>query len=171
MTVIINFSKSLHIYRQSHRRLMNPLQVLCLTNVRSSTTSTPDESELNVKKDSAEWKVKRKQFMEAEIEWDRKVCWESLSAEEAQIVRTHKQAVLNGHFTYDQGDKKVKTRLRHFLRGTCCGNACRHVRSKLNYIVFQKMITTLCTFTVHLRAFQCSRGPEENENVQFGFLD
>ncbi len=133
MTAIINLSKSL-INQPSHRRLMSSRQVLCLTriNVRPfSTTSTPDESELNLKKDSAEWKVKRKQFMEAEIEWDRKVCWESLSAQEAQIVRTHKQAVLNGHFTYDQGDKKVKTRLRHFLRGTCCGNACRHVRSKI----------------------------------------
>lgn len=71
----------------------------------------------------------RNKFLEAEKVWDSKVVWQSLNEEEIEIVRAHKRAVMNGHFTYDDHklDKKVMTRLRHFLRGSCCGNACRHV--------------------------------------------
>ena len=73
---------------------------------------------------------RREKFLEAEKEWDAKIRWESLSQEDIVIVKNHKQAVMNGHFTYNdpQLNVKVMTRLRHFLRGTCCGNACRHVR-------------------------------------------
>jgi len=51
-----------------------------------------------------------------------------LSAEEKLIHLTHNEAVKNQHFTYDdpQTGLKVITRLRHFLKGSCCGNACRH---------------------------------------------
>jgi hypothetical protein len=74
---------------------------------------------------------RREKFLEAEKEWDAKIDLESLSQEEIAIVKNHKQAVMNGHFTYNdpQLNKKVLTRLRHFLRGSCCGNACRHVRT------------------------------------------
>ena len=36
--------------------------------------------------------------------------------------------IWNLHFTYDDPDTglKVITRLRHHLKGSCCGNACRH---------------------------------------------
>ena len=82
---------------------------------------------------------RRERFLEAEKEWDAKVHWDSLSQEEIAIVKNHKQAVMNGHFTYDdpQLNKKVMTRLRHFLRGSCCGNACRHVN-------ILKLLFSLC---------------------------
>jgi len=43
-------------------------------------------------------------------------------------VEAHRKAVNNGHFTYDDPitGLKVMTRLRHHLKGTCCGSACRH---------------------------------------------
>ncbi|XP_057364860.1 uncharacterized protein LOC130685562 isoform X1 [Daphnia carinata] len=73
-------------------------------------------------------KAARDQFLEAEKQWDKLVNWDRLNKIESEIVKTHKQAVMNGHFTYDDTNlnKKVMTRLRHFLRGSCCGNACRH---------------------------------------------
>lgn len=67
-------------------------------------------------------------FIEEEKAWDAKVQWDSLSPEEAEIVRAHKRAILNELTTYDDDKgRKVKTRLDHFLRGSCCGNGCRHV--------------------------------------------
>lgn len=74
-------------------------------------------------------RARREQFLEAEKVWDAQVQWESLTNEEKEIVKAHKQAVMNGHFTYHDKKlgRKVMTRLRHFLRGSCCGNACRHV--------------------------------------------
>lgn len=78
---------------------------------------------------SEEQRQKRLKFLEAERDWDALVQWVILSDEEKEIVKTHKEAVMNGHFTYvDPKTKyKVMTRLKHYLRGTCCGNACRHV--------------------------------------------
>lgn len=75
----------------------------------------------------------RKKFLEAEAVWDSKIMWDSLNQDEIDVVKAHKKAVLSGHFTYDDSklQKKVMTRLRHFLRGSCCGNACRHVCSFL----------------------------------------
>ena len=52
----------------------------------------------------------------------------SFSFLEKIIWKAHKEAIEDLHFTYDDPDTglKVITRLRHYLKGTCCGNACRH---------------------------------------------
>ena len=75
-------------------------------------------------------RVTREKFWEAEKMWDAQIRWQELSDQDVQIVLAHKEAVINGHFTYDNGNNlKVMTRLRHFLKGSCCGNSCRHVSS------------------------------------------
>ena len=70
----------------------------------------------------------RAEFLSREVEWERGVNYSNLSDKEKIIHRTHNQAVKNRHFTYDDPETglRVLTRLRHFLKGTCCGNACRH---------------------------------------------
>ena len=70
----------------------------------------------------------RAEFLSREKEWERGVVYSKLSDREKQIHEKHNQAVFNLHFTYDDPESglKVLTRLRHFLKGTCCGNACRH---------------------------------------------
>lgn len=101
----------------------------------SSTVLPEDEEQCSrlfsqqMSKLSEEQKKTRLRFLEAEKEWDAKIVWASLTKEEIDIVKAHKKAVMNGHFTYDDTKlgRKVMTRLRHFLRGSCCGNACRHV--------------------------------------------
>lgn len=74
-------------------------------------------------------KAVREKFLEAEIQWNKLIEWNCLNKDEIEIVKAHQRAVIDGHFTYDDAilKKKVMTRLRHFLRGSCCGNACRHV--------------------------------------------
>ncbi|EFX84943.1 hypothetical protein DAPPUDRAFT_314549 [Daphnia pulex] len=95
-----------------------------------STEVLPEEEQSGLfgKKLNERQRAAREKFLEAEKEWDRKVKWDSLNEDEIEIVKAHKRAVLNGHFTYDDTKlgKKVTTRLRHFLRGSCCGNGCRH---------------------------------------------
>ena len=46
--------------------------------------------------------------------WDGLVRWDQLSDAEAQLARLHKNAVLDGHFTYDDPVlcSRVMTRLR-----------------------------------------------------------
>ncbi|XP_049816216.1 uncharacterized protein LOC126263197 [Schistocerca nitens] len=71
---------------------------------------------------------KRQKFWEMEKEMESKVQYAQLTAEERIIHEAHAEAVRRGHFTYDDpatGDR-IKTRLRHFLKGRCCGKACRH---------------------------------------------
>lgn len=70
----------------------------------------------------------RERFAACEKEWEKLVDERLLQPEELRIHETHKLAVAKGHFTYDDPytGYRVMTRLRHFLRGSCCGNACRH---------------------------------------------
>jgi len=51
-----------------------------------------------------------------------------LSPIELRVHQAHREAVHDLHFTYTDPETEftVMTRLRHFLRGSCCGNACRH---------------------------------------------
>ncbi|KAF2359164.1 hypothetical protein FHG87_010081 [Trinorchestia longiramus] len=53
---------------------------------------------------------------------------EQLSDEEWDIHCAHAEAIKKRQFTYDDPVtlNRVMTRLCHFLRGKCCGNACRH---------------------------------------------
>lgn len=75
----------------------------------------------------------REQFEAREREWEARVDRYLLCPEDVEIYEAHKAAVARGHFTYDDPSTgyRVMTRLRHFWRGSCCGNACRHVRWSL----------------------------------------
>ena len=75
-------------------------------------------------------KAARSAFLAAERERKKVIDYGRLTAEDLEIIEAHDLAVASGHFTYDDRKlgKKVMTRLRHHLRGSCCGNACRHVR-------------------------------------------
>lgn len=70
----------------------------------------------------------REAFARSEQELEQRVQWEKLTEAERHIHQQHRRAVQCGHFTYDDPATglRVVTRLRHFLKGSCCGNACRH---------------------------------------------
>ena len=70
----------------------------------------------------------REEFWAREQEFERGVDYSRLNQEQRVIHEAHKEAVRNLHFTYDDPKTglKVITRLRHFLKGSCCGNACRN---------------------------------------------
>ena len=69
----------------------------------------------------------RREFLRLEEELERKVDYARLDPAERLIHQTHKEAVEGLHFTYRDPESGllVVTRLRHFLKGSCCGNACR----------------------------------------------
>jgi hypothetical protein len=71
----------------------------------------------------------RRKFWEEEKKFESQVDYSRLSGAEQLIHMTHAEAVRKGHFTYDDPENgdRVFTRLRHFLKGSCCGTACRHV--------------------------------------------
>ena len=73
-------------------------------------------------------KAQRAEYLAKELEWESTVDYGRLTTQEKHIHEKHKEAIENFHFTYDDPETglKVVTRLRHFLKGTCCGNACRH---------------------------------------------
>ena len=54
---------------------------------------------------------------------------DQLKCDDRIIHDLHEAAVKNLHFTYDDPSTNLKviTRYRHFLKGSCCGSACRHV--------------------------------------------
>ncbi|KAK3876764.1 hypothetical protein Pcinc_018477 [Petrolisthes cinctipes] len=70
----------------------------------------------------------RERFEAREREWEAGVDRSLLQPEDLEIYEAHKAAVARGHFTYDDPytGYRVMTRLRHYWRGSCCGNACRH---------------------------------------------
>ncbi|XP_068235407.1 uncharacterized protein [Palaemon carinicauda] len=77
---------------------------------------------------AAERQKLRDEFLEKEKEWEALVDRSLLRSEDIKIYEAHKEAVRSGRFTYDDPSTglRVMTRLRHFYRGSCCGNACRH---------------------------------------------
>lgn len=72
---------------------------------------------------------KMKKFWENERLLTANLEYESLNEEEKIIHDLHNDAITKGHFTYydPKTNERILTRLRHYLRGKCCGNACRHV--------------------------------------------
>lgn len=72
---------------------------------------------------------KRRVFREQEALREANVREDLLTAQERDIRSAHAAAVERGHFTYDDPEtgRREFTRLRHYLRGACCGSACRHV--------------------------------------------
>ncbi|MPC65638.1 uncharacterized protein E2C01_059776 [Portunus trituberculatus] len=89
-------------------------------------------SDLVKERASKENKKTREHFEACEKEWEKLVNERLLQPEDLTIHQVHKLAVAQGHFTYDDPHTgyRVMTRLRHFLRGSCCGNACRHVSTQ-----------------------------------------
>ena len=71
--------------------------------------------------------VQRYREMESLLEKDLDL--KTLNQEEIAIHDAHQAASKQFHFSYVDPSTGllVMTRLKHFLRGTCCGNACRHV--------------------------------------------
>jgi hypothetical protein len=71
----------------------------------------------------------RRKFWENEAKWSAGVDLTVLCPLEKKVHFAHEEAVSKGHFTYKDPitEYRVMTRLRHFVRGKCCGNACRHV--------------------------------------------
>lgn len=70
-----------------------------------------------------------KMFWEKEVMLKSNLQYDLLSEDDKKVHDLHEKAIRKGHFTYDdpKTNERIRTRLRHFLRGTCCGNACRHV--------------------------------------------
>ena len=95
-------------------------QYLRMSGGDSSVTRPPPQTERQA--------ALRAEFLAREEEWEEGVVYSNLSEREKLIHEKHNQAVRDLHFTYDDPESglKVLTRLRHFLKGTCCGNACRH---------------------------------------------
>ncbi|XP_027219593.2 uncharacterized protein [Penaeus vannamei] len=85
-------------------------------------------SEEKKRKILEERKKMREEFQVKEAQWESLVDRSLLLDKDVKIYEEHKAAVVRGHFTYDDPftGYRVMTRLRHFLRGSCCGNACRH---------------------------------------------
>lgn len=81
-----------------------------------------------VKTVSAEYVELRKKFWELEKFLEINVNYDLLTEKEKEIHKAHNEAVKKGHFSYDDPftNEKILTRLRHFLKNTCCGKACRH---------------------------------------------
>ena len=73
-------------------------------------------------------KAKRQEYLAFEQDWESRVVLDQLSEQEKAINSLHKEAIEGLHWTYidPQSGKKVFTRLRHYLKGRCCGSACRH---------------------------------------------
>lgn len=84
----------------------------------------------NQKPGQTDVEEKRKRFQEFEKNYQAMLCLDKLTSDEKRIHFHHQEAVAKGHFTYDDPflNEKVLTRLRHFLKGKCCGKSCRHVR-------------------------------------------
>ncbi|XP_047739405.1 uncharacterized protein LOC108666082 isoform X2 [Hyalella azteca] len=70
----------------------------------------------------------RAEFLLLEAHFNAQLERSKLSEAEWEIHCAHAEAIKKRHFTYDDPvtHHKVMTRLCHFLRGKCCGNACRH---------------------------------------------
>lgn len=70
----------------------------------------------------------REAYLAFERDWENKVDYSKLSEREKLIHLKHKEAIEDFHWTYidpESGNKAI-TRFRHYLKKTCCGNACRH---------------------------------------------
>lgn len=92
-------------------------------------------SEEKKRKILEERKKMREEFQVKEAQWESLVDRSLLLDKDVKIYEEHKAAVVRGHFTYDDPftGYRVMTRLRHFLRGSCCGNACRHVSISIDF--------------------------------------
>ena len=114
---------------------------------------------------AAERKRLRDKYEQKEKEWESLVNLSLLRDEDIQIYEAHKTAVLLRHFTYDDPETgyRVMTRLRHFYRGSCCGNACRHVSTITYYTcvcvcvcVYIPVYIFICTVYLLIQEQACS---------------
>ena len=68
------------------------------------------------------------EFAARNEQWENKVDSSKLNEEEVEIRARHAEACKEFKLSYSdpRSKAKVMTRWRHFLRGSCCGSACRH---------------------------------------------
>ena len=68
------------------------------------------------------------EFWRAERELEANLRLDQLSVSDVEIHRRHSEAVANMDLMYDDPETglKVLTRLQHYVKGKCCGSACRH---------------------------------------------
>ncbi|KAE8752797.1 hypothetical protein FOCC_FOCC000535 [Frankliniella occidentalis] len=92
------------------------------------------------KANQPDFEEKKKKFRELEDQYRKMLCIENLTTEERRIHVLHAEAVAKGHFTYDDPwlNEKVLTRLRHYLKGKCCGKSCRHCIYEHSSVVDEK---------------------------------
>nr|ADD38375.1 protein C1orf53 [Lepeophtheirus salmonis] len=87
---------------------------------RYYSSSTQDKENLgqNLKRDYLNFEKKFTQNLDLEY----------LSPRELTIHNAHALAISKGHYTYDDPETglRVMSRMIHFYRARCCGNACRH---------------------------------------------
>lgn len=102
-------------------RFPGPTLALVVTRTNHQHKSVPPPQNV------AQSQLRQKFFIE-EKEFEKSVDYTKLDAELLAIHQAHAEAVQKYHFTYDDPKTglKVMTRLRHYLKGSCCGNACRH---------------------------------------------
>ena len=95
---------------------------------RKLNTATTYKKDNNGKTLKPEYQVTREAYLAFERDWENKVDYSKLSEREKLIHLKHKEAIEDFHWTYidpESGNKAI-TRFRHYLKKTCCGNACRH---------------------------------------------
>ena len=105
------------------RTFHQPIKHLLFSNRSLSVKTTKPVGIL-----SPEVQAKRQAYLKFESEWESKVDYNQLTSKEKSIHLKHKEAIEDLHWTYLDPDSglKVITRFRHYLKGRCCGNACRH---------------------------------------------
>ncbi|KAK4293562.1 hypothetical protein Pmani_033751 [Petrolisthes manimaculis] len=111
---------------QGSREFLKPWQA-SPDGIRHFSTVRHRSEELG-RKLAEENRKRREQFEAREREREAEVDRSLLRPEDLEVYEAHKAAVARGHFTYDDPytGYRVMTRLRHYWRGSCCGNACRH---------------------------------------------
>ena len=84
----------------------------------------------------------RDEFRQQEAKREAAVDYSRLNTAEQLIHSRHAEAVAQFHFTYDDPATglRVMTRYRHFLRGSCCGSACRHCIYQHENVVAEALI-------------------------------
>ena len=101
-------------------------------NIKANYSASTTESVPPVtgRKDQSQINMLRARFASSEEILANGLDRKQLSESEWQIHLAHQKAIEKRLFTYDDPltGAKVMTRLCHFLRGKCCGSACRHVR-------------------------------------------
>ena len=131
----------------SNRCVKRCLQFRQIQFRKLNTTTTYNKAN-NGKTLKPEYQVTREAYLAFERDWENKVDYSKLSEREKLIHLKHKEAIEDFHWTYidpESGNKAI-TRFRHYLKKTCCGNACRHCIYNHEQVRIDKYILSLYLF-------------------------